>query len=1273
MKLFKKAKKGFTLVELVVVIAVIAILAAVSVGAYFGVTDSANRSKLEQEARAAYDTIRLVSLADRTGNSSLDIDGLKISQSATGVSTFESDMNKTSGLNYTIDITKPDTITGPTIVLSEAPYEVKNATSSQNVYKNFDYYTNEVSGKYANVNLIGGDIQILSSDFETGEAPEEAETIFTELTIKQGTSLNKRTYIETQNIELDGLVFVAHYKKGGVDLEPVEITDYSKLEYTAGPLTTSTEYVRVSYTDLNTTRYVDITRSFFDVTNLALDGLSYNVDGNIDTEYYVTQSFDISNITFREHFNNGTTSDNAIPHTGLTITPAVFTDEHIGDNNTVTVSYLKDNGETASVEFTNIKVEGIEQTGIEVSPTKIETQYYAGQTLTANDKNLLTVSKVFNYDPTEDNENNAISLDDVTISYQNSEANAFEAGDTKFFVNYGTFSREVEINEVEAVIHTGIEVSMTAATQSTYYVGDSLKFSDYSFNFTNNDGSKPDFTPDDLNNLSAPAFTSAGTQDVIVTYSNGDETFTAVVEDVVVTETKLESISFNEDSEYKNTYIEDEEFDPTGIVIKAHYNDSRQDHDVAYGDEDLSFNATTITKGKKVKAIYKGEECEIPLEISDKIPTKLEIKSGTVVVNYVDGADITTDGLTFEALYNNGKTYDVTDGVTVSPKVASMGLTEIKFSYSEGDETVELIIKNITVTARPVESITLNHTEATLNEGGTLQLTAEVNPSNATYKDVTWKSSDKAFATVSDSGLVEAVAAGEATITAEADGKTATCKIIVNAEESTKEAWVLVTEFSQLEVNDKIIFLDSNNKPIDTIGNGKLTFGTSSITKESNNTIDVSSVGSNIKIFTLKAGSSTGTYQIESSEGLLGYSSSTDIQFGSNVKDFVFAYNNAGNPYFKINDVTRGLLGQTTNNCIKMYATSNANNSGYFAPQIYKLGQTSSEGETVNPNDNQITIGTFNKVTSSSNRMRATEQFIIVAWNGDNPVIAGDVYNYSTNTKTSLYPVDSKNNVSSNDKNSFTSISSLAKLFSLEERNEGFYIKDADGKYLGLDSANENNLINLYDSKESAYTLWSFDFTNNISPLKNISTGIPGSSVYLKANTDDNYRISNFSSTSGSTSSITIYRLGEGTPDPVTPDPEPDEPSGGQDEALTETTISFANTNQRISQNSSSQVWKNGAVTLTNTGSVGNYSNPVRLYANSKVVVDCNNMKEIIFDCNSGSYAATLKNSIGNQAGVTVSVSSDKVTVTFETKVNSFTIGTLTAQVRMDSLTVSHS
>ena len=68
MKFNKKLKKGFTLVELVVVIAVIAVLAAVSVGAYFGVTETANRSAAFQHVKQMNDMLTMSKILDGENN-----------------------------------------------------------------------------------------------------------------------------------------------------------------------------------------------------------------------------------------------------------------------------------------------------------------------------------------------------------------------------------------------------------------------------------------------------------------------------------------------------------------------------------------------------------------------------------------------------------------------------------------------------------------------------------------------------------------------------------------------------------------------------------------------------------------------------------------------------------------------------------------------------------------------------------------------------------------------------------------------------------------------------------------------------------------------------------------------------------------------------------------------------------------------------------------------------------------------------------------------------
>ncbi|MBR1630991.1 MAG: Ig-like domain-containing protein, partial [Paludibacteraceae bacterium] len=86
--------------------------------------------------------------------------------------------------------------------------------------------------------------------------------------------------------------------------------------------------------------------------------------------------------------------------------------------------------------------------------------------------------------------------------------------------------------------------------------------------------------------------------------------------------------------------------------------------------------------------------------------------------------------------------------------------------------------------------ITLDETAITLlGTRATKQLTATIEPDNATEKSVTWKSDDTTVATVDDEGLVSAVGGGTTTITATtANGLTATCSVTVDASVKNNDA-----------------------------------------------------------------------------------------------------------------------------------------------------------------------------------------------------------------------------------------------------------------------------------------------------------------------------------------------------------------------------------------------------------------------------------------------------------------------------------------------------
>ena len=114
---------------------------------------------------------------------------------------------------------------------------------------------------------------------------------------------------------------------------------------------------------------------------------------------------------------------------------------------------------------------------------------------------------------------------------------------------------------------------------------------------------------------------------------------------------------------------------------------------------------------------------------------------------------------------------------------ASQTVTASSSSTGTGSTAVTGTQTGTATTSAPisVSSVALNKTTAEISTGQTQQLTASVQPADATNRNLTWSTGDASVARVSTSGLVSAIAVGNAviTVTTADGGKTATCTVTV--------------------------------------------------------------------------------------------------------------------------------------------------------------------------------------------------------------------------------------------------------------------------------------------------------------------------------------------------------------------------------------------------------------------------------------------------------------------------------------------------------------
>ena len=177
---------------------------------------------------------------------------------------------------------------------------------------------------------------------------------------------------------------------------------------------------------------------------------------------------------------------------------------------------------------------------------------------------------------------------------------------------------------------------------------------------------------------------------------------------------------------------------------------------------------------------------------------------------YLAGFDLTADGLEGSdgeytlhipsgGTVETSATFDPEDATcqhliwqSMDPSVVRGGADGIIRAVNNG--TADLVVysygkihkKTIHVTVGgdapvniPVESVSINGRDVTMQAGETKTLSATVSPSNATNKKVTWSTSNPMVASVDNSGTITARKAGTVTIKATAGGKSASVTVTI--------------------------------------------------------------------------------------------------------------------------------------------------------------------------------------------------------------------------------------------------------------------------------------------------------------------------------------------------------------------------------------------------------------------------------------------------------------------------------------------------------------
>lgn len=183
--------------------------------------------------------------------------------------------------------------------------------------------------------------------------------------------------------------------------------------------------------------------------------------------------------------------------------------------------------------------------------------------------------------------------------------------------------------------------------------------------------------------------------------TSGDSTIKAFTTTQLFDE-KLESIEIATPPN-KTSYFEGENFDKTGMVVKANYNSKNTPYIILDNSSyDITDGNNLVAGQKSVTIAYEDKSVKQTINVEKNSVTEIKIKTPPTKIEYKEGENFDATGMVIEVTYKDGTSKEVTDYTIENGNNLKANQKQVTITY--GEIKIE---QNITVTENSLIEISV--------------------------------------------------------------------------------------------------------------------------------------------------------------------------------------------------------------------------------------------------------------------------------------------------------------------------------------------------------------------------------------------------------------------------------------------------------------------------------------------------------------------------------------------------------------------------------------